>query len=80
MGSCPSVPLFLRSVRSEDEKDRKLGGGVSAPLAFAKAALALLPIEDEEGEYDFFLLGTTEAAMESKYEEWRGVAVVREVG
>ena len=72
------MPLSLRSVRSEDEKDRKLGGGVSAP--FAKAALAPLPIEEEDGECDFFLLGTTEAAMESKYEEWRGVAVVREVG
>ena len=70
MGSVPSVPLSLRSVRSEDENDRKLGGGVAAP--FAKAALALLPIEDEEGECDFFLavlLGATEAVMESKYEE-----------
>lgn len=69
------MPLSLRSVRSKDEKDRKLGGGVSP----ATAAL-LLPPEDEDGEYDFFLLGTTEAVMESKYEEYRGVVVVREVG
>lgn len=65
MGSCPSVPLFLRSVRSKDEKDRKLGGGVSP----AAAAALLLPIEEEDGEYDFLALGTTEVVMESKYEE-----------
>ena len=62
MGSCPNVPLSLRSFRSEDEKDRKLGGGVSP-------AALLLPIEDEDGEYDFLALGTTEVVMESKYEE-----------
>ena len=70
------MPLCLRSVRSEDKKDQKFGGGVSP----AAAAALLLSIEDEDGEYDFLALGTTEAVMESKYEEKRGVAAVREVG
>ena len=43
MGSTPELPLSLRSVLSDDEKDRKLGGSV-APLADAP------PMPEDDGE------------------------------